>query len=67
MCSSTAISSRRYRDENESITLGVQPVFPGGDGGSGGHMDRETSLEYVNIQTDALKRAQKMIEGQQPF
>ena len=30
-----------------------------------GHMDRETSLEYVHIQTDALKHAQRLIEGQQ--
>lgn len=30
-----------------------------------GHMDRETSLEYVHIQTDALRRAQRLIEGQQ--
>src|SRR5262249_37040102 len=30
-----------------------------------GHMDRETSLEYVHIQTEALKRAQRLIEGQQ--
>jgi len=30
-----------------------------------GHMDRETSLEYVHIQTDALKSAQRSIEGQQ--
>jgi integrase len=30
-----------------------------------GHMDRETSLEYVHIQTDALKRAQRLMEGQQ--
>ena len=30
-----------------------------------GHMDRETSLAYVHIQTDALKSAQRSIEGQQ--
>jgi len=30
-----------------------------------GHMDRETSLEYVHIQTDALRRAQQLMEGQQ--
>lgn len=30
-----------------------------------GHMDRETSLDYVHIQTDALRRAQRSIEGQQ--
>jgi uncharacterized protein YjcR len=29
------------------------------------HMDRETSLDYVHIQTDALKRAQKLMEDQQ--
>ena len=28
-------------------------------------MDRETSLAYVHIQTDALKSAQRSIEGQQ--
>jgi hypothetical protein len=30
-----------------------------------GHMDRETSLEYVHIQADALKRAQKLMDDQQ--
>ena len=30
-----------------------------------GHMDRETSLEYVHIQTDALKEAQRLIERRQ--
>jgi len=30
-----------------------------------GHMDRETSLEYVHIQTDALKQAQRLIERHQ--
>jgi hypothetical protein len=27
-----------------------------------GHMDRETSLEYVHIQQNALERAQQLIE-----
>ena len=30
-----------------------------------GHMDRETSLEYVHIQTDALREAQRLIERRQ--
>jgi integrase len=30
-----------------------------------GHMDRETSLEYVHIQPRALERAKQMIESQQ--
>src|SRR6185312_13134586 len=30
-----------------------------------GHMDRETSLQYVHIQTDALKEAQRLIERRQ--
>jgi hypothetical protein len=30
-----------------------------------GHMDRETSLEYVHIQQRALERAQQLIESEQ--
>ena len=30
-----------------------------------GHMDRETSLEYVHIQQRALDRAKQMIEAEQ--
>jgi hypothetical protein len=30
-----------------------------------GHMDRETSLEYVHIQQHALQRAQELIEREQ--
>jgi len=30
-----------------------------------GHMDRETSLEYVHIQTQALREAQRLIERKQ--
>jgi hypothetical protein len=30
-----------------------------------GHMDRETSLDYVHIQQRALERAQQLIESQQ--
>jgi hypothetical protein len=30
-----------------------------------GHMDRQTSLEYVHIQQSALERAQRMIEREQ--
>jgi site-specific recombinase XerD len=30
-----------------------------------GHMDRETSLEYVHIQQRALERAQQVIESEQ--
>jgi hypothetical protein len=30
-----------------------------------GHMDRETSLEYVHIQNRALERAKQLIESEQ--
>lgn len=30
-----------------------------------GHMDRQTSLEYVHIQQNALERAQQLIEREQ--
>ena len=30
-----------------------------------GHMDRQTSLEYVHIQQNALERAQRLIEREQ--
>jgi hypothetical protein len=30
-----------------------------------GHMDRETSLEYVHIQQRALERARQLIESEQ--
>ena len=30
-----------------------------------GHMDRETSLEYVHIQQSALERAKQLIESEQ--
>jgi hypothetical protein len=30
-----------------------------------GHMDRQTSLEYVHIQQSALERAQRLIEREQ--
>ena len=30
-----------------------------------GHMDRETSLEYIHIQQHALQRAQELIEREQ--
>jgi len=30
-----------------------------------GHMDRETSLEYVHVQNRALERAKQLIESEQ--